>query len=95
MAILFSEKQKQQQYLILVFVVVAIITALVFYFGVFKKPKQESIIILVPAKKVEIDFNVFKSPVLSKLQPFEEVLEFVGEIGRENPFKLETKQQKQ
>jgi hypothetical protein len=42
---------------------------------------------------VEIDFNVFKSLVLSKLQPFEEVLEFVGEIGRENPFKLETKKQ--
>jgi len=93
MAIVFSEKQKQQQYLILVFVMVAIITALVFYFGVFKKPEPESIIILVPAKKVEIDFNVFKSLVLSKLQPFEEVLEFVGEIGRENPFKLETKKQ--
>lgn len=92
MAIVFSEKQKQQQYLILVFVVVAIMTALVFYFGVFKKPEQESIIILAPARKMEIDFNVFKSPVLSKLQPFEKILEFEGEIGRENPFKLETKQ---
>jgi len=91
MAIVFSEKKKQQQYLILVFVMVAIVTALVFYFGVFKKPKPESIIILTPARKVEIDFNIFKSPVLSKLQPFEEVLEFVGEIGRENPFKLNTK----
>ncbi len=92
MAIVFSEKQKQQQYLILVFVVVAIITALVFYFGVFKKPEQESIIILAPAKKAEIDFNVFKNPVLSKLQPFEEVPEFEGEIGRENPFILKAKQ---
>ncbi len=91
MAIVFSEKQKKQQYLILVFVAVAIVTALVFYFGVFKKPKPESVIILAPAKKVEIDFNVFKSPVLSKLQPFEEVPEFVGEIGRENPFNLETR----
>jgi hypothetical protein len=89
MAIVFSEKKKQQQYLILVFVAVAIVTALVFYFGVFKKPKPESVIILAPAKKVEIDFNVFKSPVLSKLQSFEEVQEFVGEIGRENPFILE------
>ena len=90
MAIVFSEKQKQQQYLILVFVALAIVTTMVFYFGAFKKPKPESVIILVPAKKVEIDFNVFKSPVLSKLQPFEDVLEFVGETGRENPFILST-----
>ena len=73
---------------------IAIVTALIFYFGAFKKPKPESIIILIPANKVEIDFNVFKSPVLSKLQPFEEVPEFVGETGRENPFILNTNKEK-
>lgn len=86
MAIVFSEKQKKQQYLILIFAAVAIITGLVFYFGVFKKPEEKSIIILAPAQKVEIDFNILKNPVLSKLQPFEEVIEFEGEIGRDNPF---------
>lgn len=86
MAIVFSEKRKKQQYLILVFAAVAVLTGLVFYFGVFRKPKEEEFIIPISIKKVEIDFDVFKNPVLSKLQPFEEVVEFAGELGRDTPF---------
>ncbi|MBU4351275.1 hypothetical protein L6250_02490 [Candidatus Parcubacteria bacterium] len=86
MAIIFSEKQKKQQSLILVFITVAVLTGLVFYFGVFKKPKDESIIILVPPKNVVINFEILKNPLLSRLELFEEVIEFEGEIGRDNPF---------
>ncbi len=86
MAIVFSEKQKNQQYLILIFIFVSIVTGLVFYFGVFKKPEEKSIIVLAPPKKVEIDFQVFENSLLSKLEQFEEIVEFEGEIGRDNPF---------
>jgi hypothetical protein len=74
---------------------IIVATALVFYFGVMKKPEQTSSMILVPPKKTEIDFSALKNPVLLELQPFEEILEFTGEIGRENPFILKKTNKKQ
>jgi hypothetical protein len=37
-------------------------------------------------KKIEINLEVLKSPILKELQSFEEIKPFEGKIGRENPF---------
>ena len=88
MAIVFFEEQKRQQYLILVFGVVILATVTVFWFGVFQRPplgpleSPES----PYSKKVEINFEVFKNPALSKMELFSEIRPFEGVVGRENPF---------
>lgn len=91
MAITFVEKRKKLRYL--VFVLLAILAAIIiivlwpnisgFFLGV--KP-----LVLPPLEiteeKVEIDFEVFKHPLLEKLRLFPEIEPFTEEIGRENPF---------
>ncbi|MDP3093940.1 MAG: hypothetical protein Q8N16_04300 [bacterium] len=86
MAIVFSENRKKQRYLILIFVVVALLTAGIFWFGVLRKPSPELPAFSLPAKGVNIDFSVFKKPILKDLELFEEIPNFEGESYRENPF---------
>jgi len=83
------EKEKRQRNLILVLVGVVLITSLVIYFGYFKKEEKPPTEILPPIlpKKIEIDFEVLKKPILEELQIFEKSeLAKPEEIGRENPF---------
>ncbi len=86
MAIIFSKERKKQQNLIVVFVVVAIITAGVFYFGVLRKPVKEGVIASRPARRVEINFNIFNQQILKEMELFEPIDEFQGETKRENIF---------
>jgi hypothetical protein len=88
MAIVFFEEQKKQQYLILVFGVVILATVTVFWFGVFQRPPLGPLEIPESpySKKVEINFEVFKNPALSKMELFSEIQPFAGAAGRENPF---------
>ncbi|MDP2926687.1 MAG: hypothetical protein Q8N65_00905 [bacterium] len=86
MAIVFSEQKKRQQYLILVFTIVILATAIVFWFGVFKKPTESPPLPSLSIRKVEINFKVFDQPLLSELELFEEVPVFEGAFGRNNPF---------
>ncbi|OHA62113.1 MAG: hypothetical protein A2117_00625 [Candidatus Wildermuthbacteria bacterium GWA2_46_15] len=86
MAIVFSEQKKRQQYLILVFTIVILATAIVFWFGVFKKPIETPPSSSLPIRKIEINFQVFDQSLLSELELFEEVPAFEGVLGRNNPF---------
>ena len=83
---------KRQKNLIIVFFLVLLITFSILYFGYFKKEKalQPSFPgVIVPEKKVEIDFSVFENPILKELQIFEKIeAPSPEEIGRENPFLL-------
>ena len=88
MAITFLEKRKRLEYLFPILGVVLLITIFVLWQGFFKKPPE-----LIPElplkpviKKVEIDFEILKSPQLEELQLFEKVPPYEEEIGRENPF---------
>jgi len=88
MAIVFIEQIKKQKYLILVFGIVILITAVILWKGFFAKEKPPEVGILpIPTKKIEINFEIFKNPLLEELQPIEKIIPETGvEIGRENPF---------
>jgi len=88
MAIIFIEKGKKQKYLILVFVIVILITVFVLWKGFFTKEKPLEVgIISIPTKKIKINFEIFKNPLLEELQPIEKIIPETGvEIGRDNPF---------
>jgi len=87
MAITFLEKRKRLQYLFPILGIALLITIFVLWQGFFKKPPE---LIIPPEKpvikKVEIDFEILKSPQLEELQIFEKVPPYEEEIGRENPF---------
>jgi len=86
MAITFIEKAKRQRYLIFVFSLVILITAFILWRGYFTKAKSPEKPILKPSKKIEIDFEVLKNPILEEFQPIEKIEEIKEGIGRENPF---------
>jgi hypothetical protein len=88
MAITFVEERRKLRYLFLVLVMVVLITIFVLWRGFFVKeklpflpPSPE-----VPIKKIVINFEILKHPILEELQPFEKIPPFEGKIGRENPF---------
>lgn len=85
MAISFLQGIKIQKYLILVLLGSLLIIALVFWFGFLKKPEVIPEVI-TPPQKIEINFEILKSPIFKELQPFKKILPFEEEIGRENPF---------
>ena len=97
MAIVFLQQKKFQKVLIFILAAILIITVVVIWRGFFQEetPSAGEEIILVPEKKVKIDFGVFDNPLLEKLQPFSQIeplkekvpgAEDGEEIGRENPF---------
>jgi len=87
MAITFQEKKEKQKYLTLVFLVTIFVIFLLVYFGFLKKEKPFEVReVIYQPPKIEINFDILKSPFLKELLPFEEIKEFEGKIGRENPF---------
>jgi len=88
MAITFEEKAKKQRNLILIFGVVILVTSLIVWQGYFSKgTPTEKTTLPLPSRKIEINFEVLKNPLLEtlenmeKIEPLEET-----QIGRENPF---------
>ncbi len=91
MAITVLEKRKFQRNLILVFFGVCLITGIIIWDGFFGKGKISGtveILELVKPKKVEINFEILRSPLLNDFQGFEEIkpLERSAPVGRSNPF---------
>jgi hypothetical protein len=88
MAIIFIEQIKKQKYLIWVFGIVILITVFVLWKGFLAKEKPPEVgVIPIPTKKIEINFEIFKNPLLEELQPIEKIIPEAGiEPGRENPF---------
>ena len=99
MAIVFFQEKKTQKNLIFIFGIVLMITVFVIWQGYFKKEKETSFVEGVRTfskKEVKINFEIFKNPILEKLQPFTEISPFLAtppagekpevKLGRENPF---------
>ena len=88
MAILFLEKTKKQRYLLIVFLIFILIFALIIWRGFFVKEKPPEKVIPKPVKKIEIDFETLKNPILENFEPVEKIIPLGPEIeiGRENPF---------
>lgn len=85
MAIVFFEEKKRQQLLIPIFVVIITIAVAIFWFGVVKEGSRRPPVV-VPERKIEINLEVLKKPILSTLELFQEIPELDQEPGRENPF---------
>jgi len=85
---LFLEKTKKQRYLLIVFLIVILIFALIIWRGFFVKEKPPEKVIPKPVKKIEIDFETLKNPILENFEPVEKIIPLGPEIeiGRENPF---------
>ena len=88
MAIIFIERIKKQKYLTWVFVIVILIAIFVLWRGFFTKAKPPEVVTIPrPTKKIEINFEIFKNPLLEELQPIEKIIPETGvETGRDNPF---------
>lgn len=87
MAIVFKERLKIQQFLIFLLPVLIAISIFIVSKGFFtKRGVSEVYIIPKPIRKIEIDFELLKSPRLEGLQPIEKIIPLETEIGRENPF---------
>jgi len=88
MPIDFIQQRKKQKYLTIIVAAVFIITAVILWFGYFRKaePVSEIIPSLSSIKEIKIDFDVLENPFLQESQIFEKILPFEGEIGRKNPF---------
>ena len=85
-----TQSQKQKQILLLViFLIVIFATAIVVWFGVYKKElpgfAAESLDV-VPPRPVNISFSVFGTQFFKDLVYFEEIQPYDEEVGRDNPF---------
>lgn len=87
MALTFLQQRKNQQYLILALISVLLITFFVLWQGFIKKETDlPSIEHEISFKKIDINYDKLKNPVLQELDLFEQIVPFEGEPGRENPF---------
>jgi len=88
MAIVFLEKTKKQRYLIIFFLALILIASFIVWRGFLIKEKPPEKVISKPVRKIEIDFEVLKNPILKEFQPVEKMIPLGPEveIGRENPF---------
>ena len=89
MVVIFAEERKKQKKLIYIFIAVMLITLVVLWLGVLRKPQRQDTGVFSTAvefRKAEIDFKVLEKPILKELQPFKNIEPFGGETGRENPF---------
>lgn len=92
MAVDFKNQQKKQKYMLIVAVIIAIIAFVVLWFGYFNKKNEplvgdytgtEGIVI---KKRINIRYDILENSFLKKLEPFEKIPEYEGELGRVNPF---------
>jgi len=87
MAITFIEKRKRLRYLFPLLIIVLLITGIVLWQGFFTREKPILFPIeTAPVKKIEINFEILKHPLLEELQSLEPIPSFEEEAGRENPF---------
>ena len=86
----FIEERKKQRRLLYILFTSLIITAIVLWWGFWRKPapviEQVKTGNLEFLKPVEIDMTLLENPILRALEPFEGLSPFEGGRGRENPF---------
>jgi len=87
MAITFLQEKKRQRRLILILALVVIAILIIVWQGFLQEEAPLTPIIpsLTP-QKIIIDWPTLKDPQIEKLQAFESIPPFEGEIGRDNPF---------
>ena len=84
-----AKKQRSPAYLIIVLLI--LIVGIGFAVWFFAKPKalenNSSSVVNNSLKKFEINFDILDNPSFDRLNNFEKVELFNGQMGRDNPFK--------
>ena len=91
MAITFIEKRKRLRHLVFIFLAILVVIIIVIFWPnissyLFEIESEILPPLEISEEKIEIDFEVFKHPLLEKLQLLPEIEPFTEEVGRENPF---------
>ena len=90
MAVDFINKKKKQKYLLIAAVIITIIALIILWFGYFRDSDDSSGIdqgeVFVVKRRINIKYDVLENPILKKLEPFEKIPEYEGELGKVNPF---------
>ncbi|MBZ9571758.1 hypothetical protein KJA15_00230 [Patescibacteria group bacterium] len=87
MVVITSPGRKRQRYLIFIFIAIVLGAVFILAYNFLIKPRPLPPEILPPLPpKIEINFELLKSPLLREFQSFEKISSFEEEIGRENPF---------
>lgn len=87
MAITFLKDKKSKYYLILLLVIIFLLVILfIIWRAFFAGPATVLPPTFLKQPEIKINFEIFKSPILKELQPFEEIKPTEEKVGRENPF---------
>ncbi|MGB9743596.1 MAG: hypothetical protein ACPLW9_02745 [Minisyncoccales bacterium] len=86
MAATFTTEKKRQQIFIVVFILVVIAIGLVIWQGYFRQKETTVTPFTSVSPWREIEFNFQKLERLKDFSPFQEIEEWLKEVGRENPF---------
>lgn len=88
MAIVFKQQIRKQRNLILILAAVAVVGGFVFWWNSKIQPglPDDQQLTAVRFRKIEINFDVLDSTLLSGLKPMDKIPQFEGNIGKENPF---------
>jgi hypothetical protein len=82
----FQEKKKQR-YLVLIIILAILGTAFIIWYKVLPKQSSTPRVFSEKQPEIKINFDVLKSPILTKLSPFKGIPLFKPEdAGRSNPF---------
>ncbi len=87
MVLVTSFQTKKKQRFLFFFLGIAIFGMVftLWYKFLNKKPSSVHVLPQKPAE-IKINFDILKSPILTELQPFERIVPFENEAGRQNPF---------
>ena len=86
MAVTFQEQIKKQRNLIFVFVGLVLFTAVIIWWGRFRKEEVPETPITKRFPKIEIDFETLGHPLLTEFQLIDKIPRLEEGKGRENPF---------
>jgi uncharacterized membrane protein YpjA len=82
----FQEKKKQRYLLFLLGIAILGIIFTFWYSRYFKREPSSSHVLPPKPPEIKINFEMLKSPILTELQPFENIAPLEEGAGRENPF---------
>jgi len=86
MAITFLQQKKRQKYLLIILGVLIAISLLVVWQMFFIKSALTPVEQVVKTPEVKMDFKTLENPIFAELTPFEKILSFGDDTGRDNPF---------
>ncbi|MDD2732110.1 MAG: hypothetical protein PHI53_02855 [Candidatus Pacebacteria bacterium] len=86
MAVTFIKEKNKQKYMLIIFFIVLLITGIVIWYGFFREEKVPVLPPSISVRDIKIDFDFLENPDFKNLEPFEGILPYDKEFGRENPF---------